>query len=324
MDFTREPIIETVITPKEGCKLVVRSSKTVGQEEYFVDAVEVVTFGNAIFFRSLERPKAFIVPASDYEVLEVREARIVLKNVGMDRSIKIGGGRDNRVQKEVPEEVQSEKEAVLPLDVPRGDNRSERKRDRRRQYRKKRSREDAAPVFAEEVQDSAKIGLEESVDLPLPQKGLSESEVAEAVSMSGTLLSNLLTPPPTLIADTIGIYKEKFRDAFYTKEEQEAQLAGEELPSSSLPDLSLPQPSYGSFEMSEEEEEEIYRQRKRRIFLEDEDAEQEESGGKSPEQEKELGFFQDSSQDELPIASESKNKHQEVPSEIIPLPPKEE
>lgn len=50
MDFTREPIIETVITPKEGCKLVVRSSKTVGQEEYFVDAVEVVTFGNAIFF----------------------------------------------------------------------------------------------------------------------------------------------------------------------------------------------------------------------------------------------------------------------------------
>ena len=89
MDFTREPIIETVITPKEGCTLVVRSSKSSGQEEHFVDAIEVVVFGNAIFFRSLERPKAFLVPASDYEVLEVRETRLVLKNVGLDRSIKI-------------------------------------------------------------------------------------------------------------------------------------------------------------------------------------------------------------------------------------------
>ena len=77
MDFTREPIIETIITPKEGCKLVVRSSKSAGQEEYFVDALEVVSFGGQSFFRSLERPKAFLVPTSDDEVLEVREARMV-------------------------------------------------------------------------------------------------------------------------------------------------------------------------------------------------------------------------------------------------------
>ncbi|MEI8365092.1 MAG: hypothetical protein WCF65_01620 [Parachlamydiaceae bacterium] len=93
MDFTREPIIETVITPKEGCKLVVRSSKSNAQEEHFVDAVEVVSFGHSFFFRSLERPKTFIVPATDYEILEVREARMVLKNVGIDRTIKIAGGR---------------------------------------------------------------------------------------------------------------------------------------------------------------------------------------------------------------------------------------
>ncbi len=98
MDFTREPIIETVVTPKEGCKLVVRSSKAGGQEEYFVDSVEVVSFGSSVFFRSQERPKAFMVPASDYEVLEVREARMVLKNVGLDRSIKIGGGRENNAK----------------------------------------------------------------------------------------------------------------------------------------------------------------------------------------------------------------------------------
>ncbi len=91
MDFTREPIIETIITPKEGYKLVIRSSKGVGQEEYFVDAVEVVAFGRAFFFRSLEKPKAFLVPISDYEVLEVREARMVLKILGLIVQLKSEG-----------------------------------------------------------------------------------------------------------------------------------------------------------------------------------------------------------------------------------------
>ena len=94
MNFTREPIIETVITPREGCKLVVKSSKSSAQEEYLVDAVEVVSFGNSLFFRSQERPKSFLVPVSDYEVLESKESRIVLKNTNADQAIKIGGGRD--------------------------------------------------------------------------------------------------------------------------------------------------------------------------------------------------------------------------------------
>ena len=93
MNFTRDPIIETVITPREGCKLVVRSSKGMGQEEYFVEAIEVVSFGQSIFYRSLERPKSFLVPVGDYEVVEVKETRMVLKNVSIDKSIKIGGGK---------------------------------------------------------------------------------------------------------------------------------------------------------------------------------------------------------------------------------------
>ena len=88
MDFTREPIVETVITPREGYRLVVRSSKSAGLEEHFVDALEVVTFGNASFFRSTERPKPFVVPVGDYEILEVREPRMVLKTP-IEGSIKI-------------------------------------------------------------------------------------------------------------------------------------------------------------------------------------------------------------------------------------------
>lgn len=49
MNFTREPIIETIITPKDGYKLVVRNSKGDSQEEYHVDAVEVVSFGHSFF-----------------------------------------------------------------------------------------------------------------------------------------------------------------------------------------------------------------------------------------------------------------------------------
>ena len=95
MNFTREPIIESVITPREGCKLVVRNSRGSSQEDYFVDAVEVVSFGHSIFFRSLEKPKSFLVPVSDYEILELRETRMVLKHVPSERSVKISGGKDS-------------------------------------------------------------------------------------------------------------------------------------------------------------------------------------------------------------------------------------
>ena len=73
MNFTREPIIETIITAKDGNRLVVRSSKSGNQEEYNVEAVEVVSFGQALFFRSLEKPTCFLVPVGDYEVIEVKE-----------------------------------------------------------------------------------------------------------------------------------------------------------------------------------------------------------------------------------------------------------
>lgn len=100
MHFTREPIIETVITPKEGFKLLVRNSKGIGQEEYLIDAVEVVSFGKAHFFRSKEQAKVFLLPVSDYEVLEFRETKIALKNVTIEKNIKISGGREPALEGE--------------------------------------------------------------------------------------------------------------------------------------------------------------------------------------------------------------------------------
>lgn len=265
MDFTREPIIETVITPREGAKLVVRSSKTVGQEEYFVDSVEVVSFGNAIFFRSTEKPKAFLLPTSDFEVLEVREARIVLKNVGIDRSIKIAGGRD--VTMRAPKETSSEEKAeAQPSAQENTELKQERKKDRRRHGRRRRGRDEAFPVA-------------EGEEAPERSEEAPSSEVAQV-----PVFSPLLTPPP-LISETISRYKEQFKDAFYTKEEESAFVQGEEFSETALPEIPLMQPAFGSFENTEEDEEEIYRQRKRRLSLEAESLEPEQpTEEKKPEE----------------------------------------
>lgn len=245
MDFTREPIIETVITPKEGYKLVVRSSKASGQEEFFVDAVEVVSFGKSMFFRSQEKPKSFLVPTSDYEVLEVREARMVLKHVGVDRSIKIGGGKDTqrptresameKEQQPVPIPVTptvSETPLATPADAPIPDesktdgSRFDRKRDRRRHYRRRRGREEGKEGWtegAEGEESGEESERTERVSLAPPREADVEGVPANPATMSTSLLSSLLPPPPNLISETIAKYREndKFKDVFFPKEGQD-------------------------------------------------------------------------------------------------------
>jgi hypothetical protein len=256
VDFTREPILETIITPKEGYKLVIRSSKSAGQEEYFVDAVEIVAFGHALFFRSLERPKAFLVPVSDYEVLEVREARMVLKNVGLDRSIKIGGGREGALKSSREEEKaesvvveeKMEQEEIQPIAEAKAEGqpemRLEKKRDRRRHYRKRRGRDEGTKEVAE---PSVPPLEDEKIQIPPPEE---EAETApEAAPMASTLLSSLLQPPPTLISETISRYRqnELFKGAFYLTEEEQykphdkvQELLNEEDEEESFPPLQEP------------------------------------------------------------------------------------
>ena len=96
MHFTREPTIETIITPKEGFKLILRSVSGSGSEEFFVDMIEVITFGSSCFYRSLDKPKCFVIPAADYEVIEVRETRMVLKSASVEKDIKIAGGKESK------------------------------------------------------------------------------------------------------------------------------------------------------------------------------------------------------------------------------------
>jgi len=215
VDFTREPVIETVITPKEGCKLVVRSSKGVGQEEYFVDAVEVVSFGNCFFYRSLEKPKSFFAPVSDYEILEVRETRLVLKHVGGgERSIKIAGGRARSAEESSTEKVEA------------SETRLEKKRERRRHSRRRRREEREEGDKVEETAKTETKSEEKQGQKTQPSSPKTESKGLAEPSSLGVLLP----PPQTLIADTISRYKgkEEFKGAFYSKEEEKEDTLLEE------------------------------------------------------------------------------------------------
>ena len=176
MNFTREPIIETVITPKEGCKLVIRNSKGGGQEEFFVDAVEVVSFGNSLFFRSTERPKSFLVPVSDYEVLELKETRMVLKNVAHEHSIKIGVARGEATSRAKEQSSEESKE-------------SPKKREKRRTRRRKSGK-------AEPEKEAFEAESEVPKEVPL---SVEEAEKKE--------LKKLFPPPSTLIKERLSSYK---------------------------------------------------------------------------------------------------------------------
>jgi hypothetical protein len=197
VNFTREPIIETIITPREGYRLIVRSTKHESDEEFAVDAVEVVSFGRALFYRSSEKPKPFLLPVADYQVVEGKENRIVLKNAQFERTIKIGGGKEASFKKE-PEEVEDQmipitldEEAEEPIPSEAAlEHKRERRRNRRRRGHEHREDQRIRQETLENASSEAK------------------SEVIKEPA-SVPIFTHLIPPPPNLISASIQKYKEQ-------------------------------------------------------------------------------------------------------------------
>lgn len=206
MHFTREPTIETIISPREeGYKLLVRNTKGEKAEEYYVDAVEVVSFGRAFFFRCQEKSKAFLVPTGDYEILKVREARIALKNVSHERSIKIGGGRENprasaketpTPEKELASAVEEESSSLEAVESTTEEARADKRRDRHRRRRRR---------HTDEQQEQRSRRVDNS------EKELGESKEEQKGTDEEKISSPMLIPPPSiLISETLlSRYKDK-------------------------------------------------------------------------------------------------------------------
>jgi hypothetical protein len=215
VNFTREPIIETIISPKDGFKLLVRNTKGGNSEEYYIDALEVVSFGRAFFFRSQERPKPFLVPVSDYEVLEVKETRVALKNVSHERNIKIGGGREASVRyqprepaaEEVEVEASAETAVVeegaseAPLE-PRIDNK---RRDRR--HRRRRRGPDQQEWTDRKPGQTGSFSREPEPSRP--EAAVEGGGAQEETKVSSSMFTSLLPPPPNLISQTLSRQKDQ-------------------------------------------------------------------------------------------------------------------
>jgi hypothetical protein len=189
------------VSPKDGYKLCIRNSKLPGAEELVVDAVEVVSFGNSLFFRGQERPKPFLVPVSDYEIFEVKETRVVLKNIAHDRNIKIGGGREAPLKpnkehsverKEEVEEVK-EADALAPVGEASLEPKNDRKRDRRRSRRRR---------LAAEKRGTNEQGGESS-----DQSEEGDDEAGEPKPIP--VFTHLLPPPPVLISERLSQLRNK-------------------------------------------------------------------------------------------------------------------
>lgn len=222
MNFTREPIIETIVTPKEGFRLVIRNSNGNSQEEYSVNSVEVVSFGKSFFFRSLEKPKAFLVPVSDYEVVEARETRSVLKKPQIDKPIKIGGGRapSKSKKKEAPPVA-----AVAAVEEEETQAEAPKKKGRTKSPRRRRS------AKTEEATTS-----ENKVPPPPPERKSQEGE-----EQAQPMRRALLPPPTSLISEQISRYKDYLatEGALLPEELDKTKNKVEELPKEATEDLSF-------------------------------------------------------------------------------------
>lgn len=183
------------------------------------------------------------MPVTDYEVIEVKETRVALKNIAHERNIKIGGGREASVRpsaKEVPSEKfdessesgeesvrESADEAVVEVS---GEGRGDKKRDRRRHRRRR---------LAEERREWVEKEKQEQTTEPQNMEGKAPTEGGgsqdEAVKVSSSMFSTLFPPPPTLISETIGRYKDKegLEGAFFSKPVSESNEAEHFVPKES-------------------------------------------------------------------------------------------
>jgi|GEM_PF-3352338 len=221
MHFTREPILETIISAKEEYKLKIKNTKNEAGATYLVDAVEVVCFGTTYFYRSGEPSHTFFVPAQDFEIEQVRQVRLALK-AATESSIKIGSGSES-----------TNKQSL------------EKAKDKKKQ---KPSKEHQKEKEDQKVQEGEVQEPTESVELSEPPKSISKEkhpkkgqnkrnskdrkrvEKESLTPLSGeqplqkALFSHLLTPPESLISDSI----HKYQDIINSQNEKKASTIFEE------------------------------------------------------------------------------------------------
>lgn len=258
MDFTREPIIETVISPRDGYKILIRNSKEANQEEYLVNAVEIVSFGSALFFRCLEKtPRAFLLPIADYDIIEVKEARMVMKNISTDKPIKIAEGNKptpkemTPAPKEIPPPPKNDKEEVK---LSENENKKSSKKRHSRKRRSGKSLNEKELIVDKEAVGAAEVQSEDfeptasHEDKPAEKKihkrekheskHFQENRTGDMPSAPPVVVSVIFPPAPKIIGKTAlppaparSFDKEVFPEAVKASRDETHSATSKDLPS---------------------------------------------------------------------------------------------
>ena len=224
MNFTREPILETIISAKEDYKLRLKSTKNEGSAEYLVDAVEVVCFGTTFFYRSGEPAHTFFIPAQDFEIEQVRQVRLALKTP-TETNIKIAGGSEGS-NKQFSEKSKDNKKHK-----PSRENHNEKIAEKTNDlevetHLEEKTENDAPKPHSKEKHSKRSQNKKISKD-----RKKAEKEAAIATTSDQTpqpsIFSHLLRPPEALISDSI----HKYQSIINSQNERRASLSNDDLKS---------------------------------------------------------------------------------------------
>ena len=229
MNFTREPIIETIISAKEGYKLKIKNTRNSPDSEYLVDAVQVVSFGSTFFYRSCESAVFFLLPTQEFEIVQVRQSKILLK-VPVERSIKIAGGNSNstvdnndktkdkkknkkNIKEDKVEEIKEASKKTKATNttektsiMTKKDSSTSEKKTLAKNTKQKNAKQQKKLVKKIPKSD------EGSEKTSSNEKNPTDDSKKELTVEQQSIFSNLLRPPEALISDNIKKYHDMVKD----------------------------------------------------------------------------------------------------------------
>ncbi len=172
MNFTREPILETIITARSGYYLLVQSISN-PSSQFRAESVQVISFGKDSFYCSLEKP-SFLAPVRYYEIRESKEEWIPLKGVKLESREKSGNNREISHKELHSEEKAASDNNGMP-------NKNKKRDHPRRRHEEKGKKEPLVPTVSdnkkvEENYSDGKESFSRFVPLiPVPTKLISDS-----------------------------------------------------------------------------------------------------------------------------------------------------
>ena len=116
MFYTRDPIILTTLSSKEGYKLIIKSSSNIDLC-YQVERISVVDYsGNAFYI--IDTPYDMMLPVGSFYVVEEKEKRVSLKTKDKQDKRRKGSPRKKKSEKIKAESEKSSKSNEKVESVP--------------------------------------------------------------------------------------------------------------------------------------------------------------------------------------------------------------